>query len=296
MRTSSRSSAEPPTCPSQAAACSSHARAPSFPNGMEIAPRKVGGVESNGMICSEVELGHRSGRRGIFVVDADLDALPGTPVADALDLRDVILDIGLTPNRPDCLGHVGIAREIGVLFGRPYEPRKAAGPRRVFDAGASFEASQPTVSLQPLWDTYRVGARRNAGAPQNLGGDRRWRSMSALRRCARLGRRGCPVTVLAPLSPSQLGAPVALERRRCHQTSSCSSGAIRFTASIFTSFVVPKSSFVSRRTAKRWRPSMTSSARSRRRSLDLRRRRARSRSRVSWEVSTARSETRRKTY
>ena len=124
-----------------------------LPNGMEIAPRKVGGVESNGMICSEAELDIGADAEGIFVVDLEVDALPGMPIADALDLRDVILDIGLTPNRPDCLGHVGIAREIGVLFGAPYEPRKAAGPRRTFSAGKAFEASQPTVALQPLWDT-----------------------------------------------------------------------------------------------------------------------------------------------
>ena len=124
-----------------------------LPNGMEIAPRKVGGVESSGMICSEAELDIGSDADGIFVVGAAHDALPGTPVADALDLHDVILDIGLTPNRPDCLGHVGIAREIGVLFGTPYEPRKSAGPRQTFAAGDSFQAGEPTCALTPLWDS-----------------------------------------------------------------------------------------------------------------------------------------------
>ncbi|MBW2211830.1 MAG: phenylalanine--tRNA ligase subunit beta [Deltaproteobacteria bacterium] len=124
-----------------------------LPNGMQIAPRKVGGVVSNGMICSEAELDIGIDAEGIFVVDSDTDALPGTNVADALDLHDVILDVGLTPNRPDCLGHVGIAREIGVLFGVGYKPRKAAGPHRTFAAGGSFEAGQPTTKLTPLWDT-----------------------------------------------------------------------------------------------------------------------------------------------
>ena len=128
-----------------------------LPNGMQIAPRKVAGVESNGMICSEAELDIGSDADGIFVMDADAVALPGTPVADALDLRDFILDIGLTPNRPDCLGHVGIAREIGVLFGITYTPRKAAGPRETFAAGASFERSQATTDLVPLWDTDADG-------------------------------------------------------------------------------------------------------------------------------------------
>ncbi len=123
-----------------------------LPNGLEIAPRKVGGVQSNGMICSEAELDIGTDADGIFVLDAEHEALPGIPVADALDLRDVILDIGLTPNRPDCLGHVGIAREVGVLFGVTYTPRRAAGPGRTFPAGGSFEASQPTTELDPLWD------------------------------------------------------------------------------------------------------------------------------------------------
>ncbi len=124
-----------------------------LPNGMEIASRKVGGVESNGMICSEAELEIGADAEGIVVVDSGDGALPGTGVADALDLHDVILDIGLTPNRPDCLGHVGIAREIGVLFGVGYKSRKAAGPQRTFAAGGSFQSGEPTTRLTPLWDT-----------------------------------------------------------------------------------------------------------------------------------------------
>ena len=122
------------------------------PNGIKIAPRKVGGVGSNGMICSEAELEIGIDAEGIFVVDAENGAPPGTSVADALDLHDVILDIGLTPNRPDCFGHVGIAREIGVLFGVGYQSRKAAGPRRTFAAGDSFRSGEPTTNLTPLWD------------------------------------------------------------------------------------------------------------------------------------------------
>lgn len=123
-----------------------------LPNGLRIESRKVGGVESSGMICSEAELEIGIDPEGIFIVDVENTALPGDEVAGALDLHDFILDIGLTPNRPDCLGHVGIAREIGVLFGKPCEPRRAAGPRRTFAARASFQEDQPTVDLLPLWD------------------------------------------------------------------------------------------------------------------------------------------------
>jgi phenylalanyl-tRNA synthetase beta chain len=124
-----------------------------LPGGMRIEPRKVGGVQSHGMICSEDELGIGVDAEGIFVVGDEHEALPGTPVADALDLHDVIFDISLTPNRPDCLGHVGIAREMGVLFGAPYEPRRAAGPRHSFSTGGSFQVREPTTQLTPFWDS-----------------------------------------------------------------------------------------------------------------------------------------------
>ncbi len=123
-----------------------------LPDGLEIAARKLGGVESHGMICSEAELHIGADAEGIFVVDPHHDALPGAPVADALDLHDVILDIGLTPNRPDCLGHVGIARELGVLFGTGYQVRKAAGPQRTFEAGSAFSSDAPTTLLTSRWD------------------------------------------------------------------------------------------------------------------------------------------------
>lgn len=133
-----------------------------LPGGLRIEPRQVGGIESDGMICSEEELGIGADAEGIFVVDKDHGALPGTPVADALDLHDVIFDISLTPNRPDCLGHVGIAREIGVLFGIPYQPRKAAGPHRAFSGASSFRAQQPTTKLTPFWDSES----ETIGAPE----------------------------------------------------------------------------------------------------------------------------------
>ena len=74
-----------------------------------------------GMICSESELGIGEGE-GIFICGADIDAAPGTPVVEALQLRDTVFDLGVTPNRPDCLGHRGLAREICLLFDHPYTP------------------------------------------------------------------------------------------------------------------------------------------------------------------------------
>jgi phenylalanyl-tRNA synthetase beta chain len=77
---------------------------------------KIRGIESDGMICSELELDRGTDVAGILVLDAK--AKTGTPFAEYLGLTDVIYEIGITPNRADCLSHIGVAREIGVLVNK----------------------------------------------------------------------------------------------------------------------------------------------------------------------------------
>ncbi len=87
----------------------------SLPNGLKIRKAKIRGIESNGMICSEAELGLHEKSEGIWVLPDNLP--PGVPLDKALQLEnDFILDIAVTPNRPDCLSHLGIAREIGAII------------------------------------------------------------------------------------------------------------------------------------------------------------------------------------
>lgn len=86
-------------------------------SGMQIKKAKLRGVESNGMICSEVELGVGDDHSGIMVLFDNLKA--GTPLAEALGLDDIILEIGITPNRPDALSHIGVARDISAIYNRP---------------------------------------------------------------------------------------------------------------------------------------------------------------------------------
>ncbi len=74
---------------------------------------KIRGVESNGMICSAFELGLGEDASGIMVLDAS--AKPGTPLANYLGKNDIVYEIGITPNRADCLSHIGVGREIGIL-------------------------------------------------------------------------------------------------------------------------------------------------------------------------------------
>lgn len=85
-------------------------------NQMTIGKVKLRGVESNGMICSESELGIGDNHDGIMILNDNLIA--GDPLSDALKLNDVVLEIAITPNRPDALSHLGVARDLAVLFNR----------------------------------------------------------------------------------------------------------------------------------------------------------------------------------
>ena len=92
---------------------------------VEIKKSKLRGVESYGMICGAVEIGLADlfpTKEEAHILDlSDFDAPAGTPLADALDLNDIILEIDnkSMTNRPDLWGHYGIAREIAALYDLP---------------------------------------------------------------------------------------------------------------------------------------------------------------------------------
>jgi phenylalanyl-tRNA synthetase beta chain len=82
----------------------------------------IRGVESTGMICSEFELDMGKDSSGIMVLDRD--AKPGESLGTYFGLDDTAFDLEITPNRPDWLSHIGVAREIAVLTGKlPRLPR-----------------------------------------------------------------------------------------------------------------------------------------------------------------------------
>ena len=88
-----------------------------LPNGMKIKKAKIRGVESYGMICSKEELGLEVKSDGIWPLETD--QLPGTDINRVLEnYHDYILDLFVTSNRPDCLSHIGIAREIAAFTGK----------------------------------------------------------------------------------------------------------------------------------------------------------------------------------
>jgi len=84
-----------------------------LPNGVEIKKSKIRGEASEGMLCSEIELGLGQDPSGIMILDPDVPL--GVDLGEALGLKDTILDISITPNRPDCLCVIGVAREIAAL-------------------------------------------------------------------------------------------------------------------------------------------------------------------------------------
>lgn len=87
-----------------------------IPNGeFELKKAKIRGEFSEGMICSEREMNLGDDQSGIMVLEDKLP--PGSPFAEYLGNNDVVIDIGITPNRGDLLSHIGVAREVGVLTG-----------------------------------------------------------------------------------------------------------------------------------------------------------------------------------
>jgi phenylalanyl-tRNA synthetase beta chain len=88
-----------------------------LPSGLIIKKSKIRGEISQGMICSEPELGLGSYAEGIMLLSNDL--IPGTPIKDALNLSDIVLDLAITPNRSDCLSVIGIAREVSAIYNIP---------------------------------------------------------------------------------------------------------------------------------------------------------------------------------
>ncbi|WP_462134306.1 phenylalanine--tRNA ligase subunit beta [Slackia piriformis] len=86
-----------------------------LPGDFKIKKSKLRGVASCGMCCSKRELGLGTDHEGIWVLPED--AVVGTPIAEYLGLTDTVIDLEITPNRPDCLSMVGFAREVGAMYG-----------------------------------------------------------------------------------------------------------------------------------------------------------------------------------
>jgi phenylalanyl-tRNA synthetase beta chain len=104
-----------------------------LPSGKTIADVEFKGVLSQGMLCSGAELELEKESTGIWIFDREW--APGTPVAEALDATDQILVLELTANRADCLGMIGVAREVAAVLAVPCEIK----PVRLQENGPAVE-------------------------------------------------------------------------------------------------------------------------------------------------------------
>ncbi len=147
-----------------------------MPDGMKIKKAKLRNVESSGMICSERELKLSEEHNGIMVLNDILPAdklICGAKLVDALNLDKEVLEIGITPNRADCLSVLGFAREVSLAYNLPLtlptyslkvdDSKNETGMQLNVDNVLSPYYSgrvldNPKVGASPAWLKYRLNA------------------------------------------------------------------------------------------------------------------------------------------
>lgn len=98
-----------------------------MPSGMTIERRGILGIDSEGMLCAPDELGLGTDHSGIMILPAGTPL--GAPYGDVLGIRpDVLFDLDVTRNRPDCWGYVGIARDVAAQMGVDFRPPRPTAP------------------------------------------------------------------------------------------------------------------------------------------------------------------------
>lgn len=133
-----------------------------LPGGLKIKAAKLRGVASAGMLCSAKELGLAEMAEGLMPLPGD--APIGTDLRDYLALDDSVIDVDLTPNRADCLGIAGIARELGALTREPVQvPEIVPVGARISDRYA-IEIEAPDACPRYLGRVLR-GIDANAETP-----------------------------------------------------------------------------------------------------------------------------------
>ena len=118
--------------------------------GMLLKPTKIRGISSDGMLCSAQELGLSTTSDGIMELQGDLT--PGRPFAEVCGQNDIIFDLNITPNRPDCFGVFGIARDlsakgVGILKSPP-TPKIKSNFKSLISVGLDDHAKQAKACPQ----------------------------------------------------------------------------------------------------------------------------------------------------
>jgi phenylalanyl-tRNA synthetase beta chain len=126
-----------------------------LPNGTEIRNSKLRGIESEGMLCSPIEIGLGEDASGLLILSPD--AKVGAPIGDLFP-EDTILDVEITPNRGDLLSHFGLAREIAALTGKKLKSIRPEVKIEIRTSGVSIDATRecPFFSARKI-DNVKVG-------------------------------------------------------------------------------------------------------------------------------------------
>jgi phenylalanyl-tRNA synthetase beta chain len=136
-----------------------------LPGGHKIGMAKLRGVESAGMICAASELGLGEGPKGILVLEEDRSGAlyppyagikrtgslaPGTPLAEVLPIAEAVLELEVTPNRVDCFGVYGVAREVHAISAAPLSAEPWADDAPADGGGAVDDYASVTVEVPDL--------------------------------------------------------------------------------------------------------------------------------------------------
>src|SRR5947199_649779 len=124
-------------------------------NGTEIRRSKLRGIESEGMLCSPIELSLGEDASGLLILSPD--AKIGALIVDLFP-ADTILDVEITPNRGDLLSHFGLAREIAALSGKKLKTTAPEPKIEIEKSGLTIAATRecPVFSLRKI-DNVKVG-------------------------------------------------------------------------------------------------------------------------------------------
>ncbi len=123
-----------------------------LPGDVKIKKGKLRGVVSNGMCCSKRELDQGTEHEGIWILPDD--APVGMPIAQYLKLSDTILDLEITPNRPDCLSMLGMAREVGAMY-----KKEVTCPEFTLSESGAPASESVTVEIEDAKRCPRYSAR-----------------------------------------------------------------------------------------------------------------------------------------
>jgi phenylalanyl-tRNA synthetase beta chain len=130
-----------------------------MPGGFTIGETKMRGVDSHGMLCSASELGMVDAEDGLMILPADSPT--GVPLKDHLG-SDVLLEVEVTPNRPDLLSHSGMARELSALLGQQAKPLEI--PARDITAAGTFVTLE-APDICPFYSAVKISGVRVTESP-----------------------------------------------------------------------------------------------------------------------------------